>query len=85
MITGDDVQMSKPHLKPFLRAFLQFGLVHETALTVEDSMAAAVASERAGSAAVMVNTHNSDSERLYFCNFLDFFVALRTALEDDTP
>jgi HAD superfamily hydrolase (TIGR01509 family) len=85
VITGDDVQMSKPHPAPFLHALSQFGLAHETVLTVEDSVAGAVASERAGIAAVMVNAHNSDGERWYFRHFLDFLVALRTALKDDAP
>lgn len=85
LITGDDVQMSKPHPEPFLRALSQFGLPHETVLTVEDSVAGAVASERAGVAAVMVNAQSSDGKRLYFSSFMDFFVALRTALEDDAP
>jgi beta-phosphoglucomutase len=83
MITGDDVWMSKPHSEPFVRALSQFSLPHETALTVEDSVAGAVASERAGIAAVMVNAQYSDGERLYFKSFMDFFVALQTALEDD--
>jgi HAD superfamily hydrolase (TIGR01509 family) len=85
VITGDDVRVSKPHPEPFLRALSQFGLPRETVLTVEDSVAGAIASERAGVAAVIVNTQNSDGERLYFSSFMDFFMALRTALEDDAP
>jgi HAD superfamily hydrolase (TIGR01509 family) len=85
VVTGDDVEMSKPHPELFLRALSQFGLRRETVLTVEDSVAGAVASERAGVAAVMVNAQNSDGGRVSFSSFMDFYAALRTALEDDAP
>ena len=85
VVTGDDVQMSKPHPEPFLHALSQVGLAHETVLTVEDSVAGAVASERVGVAVVIVNTHTPAGERWYFSSFPDFLVALRVALEDDAP
>jgi HAD superfamily hydrolase (TIGR01509 family) len=85
VITGDDVQRSKPHPEPFFRALSQFRLSPEMVLTVEDSVAGAVASERAGIAAVLVNAQHPDSERVAFRSFMDFFGALRMALEDDAP
>jgi HAD superfamily hydrolase (TIGR01509 family) len=85
LITGEDVERSKPHPEPFLRALSQFRLSPETVLTVEDSLAGAVASERAGIAAVLVNTQHMDGERVAFRRFMDFFEALYMALEDDAP
>lgn len=81
-ITGDDTHASKPDPDPFLQALGCFHLEPHACLTIEDSEDGALASERAGVAAVLVNHDRSPCGRTTFADFAQLGIALQEALYD---
>jgi HAD superfamily hydrolase (TIGR01509 family) len=80
-ITGDDTHASKPDPDPFLRALERFHLEPKGCLTIEDSEDGAVASERAGVTAVLVNHGHGTGGRATFADFAELGLALREAFQ----
>jgi HAD superfamily hydrolase (TIGR01509 family) len=80
-ITGDDAHASKPDPDPFLMALDKFHLRPDDCLTIEDSDDGALASERAGVEAILVNRHPSVG-RTAFTDFGQLSLALHHALHE---
>jgi HAD superfamily hydrolase (TIGR01509 family) len=80
-ITGDDTHASKPDPDPFLRALECFHLEPGECLTIEDSEDGALASERAGVTAVLINHGHSAGGRTTFADFAELGIALREAFQ----